>query len=518
MEFNKTKKEFIVLVLILVLASFFRFFNLNLLPPGVFPDEAINANQALKDPGRLFYPENNGREGLFINLLALSTKIFGASIVSFRIVPAFFGTLTVLGIYLLGKELFSKQVGFISSFLLAVSFWHVNFSRILFRAVLAPFSLTFTFYFLIRGFRKEKPIDFILAGIFYGAGFHSYISYRLSVLIFPFLFWWEAKRRKEKLERKLILKIFLFLTATFLTALPIGIYFLQNPEHFLSRAGGVSIFNSPQPLWSFLKSLGAHLAMFNVVGDPNWRHNIAGRPVLFWPTGILFLTGVFYSFKHFNRPPLKKEAYPANHKILLIGWLIMLIPGILTFEGIPHSLRTICSLPFVFLLAGAGFNYLRHFSLNKKIKKSILTALLFLLIFFLTGSSFFRYFKLWGAKEEVKESFTSTYVKIGEHLNSEPDSVQKYVIVNRPGDPYYGLSIAAQTPELMERIKYSEPRAEYIPASKIREIKTSQETIFLPLYPEETIPLLQETIPHGETQKLNGFSVYRVQKQEIPNQ
>ncbi len=164
------KKAIIFLLLILLLAAVFRLWRLDSIPSGLYPDVAINGNDALDslETGnfKVFYPENNGREGLFIWLIALSFSIFGPSIWAIKIVAAVFGILTVLGLYLLTKELFrtenSKQkivnseiIALLSAFFLAVSFWHVNFSRIGFRAILVPFILVFGFYFLLKSFSKN---------------------------------------------------------------------------------------------------------------------------------------------------------------------------------------------------------------------------------------------------------------------------------------------------------------------------------------------------------------------------
>ena len=129
---------------------------------------AIYANDALDSLKtgnyKLFYPENNGREGLWMWLLALSFSIFGVSIWSIKILAALIGVLTVLGLYLLTKELFSQIVkqsdsqiiALLSSFFLATSFWHTIFSRLGFRAILFPFILVFALYFLSKGFRAQK--------------------------------------------------------------------------------------------------------------------------------------------------------------------------------------------------------------------------------------------------------------------------------------------------------------------------------------------------------------------------
>src|SRR3989338_9660055 len=99
------RKELWILAVIIPLAVFFRFYQIDSFPPGLYPDEAMNGNNALSalEAGsfKVFYPENNGREGLFINLQAISVGLFGNNPWSLRIVSAIIGTLTVIGLYLL---------------------------------------------------------------------------------------------------------------------------------------------------------------------------------------------------------------------------------------------------------------------------------------------------------------------------------------------------------------------------------------------------------------------------------
>lgn len=269
------------LLIILAIAAFFRLWQLDLIPPGLWPDEAINANTALRilDTGKfqVFYPENQGREGLFFLLISFAFSIFGISIWSFKIVSALTGILTVLGIYLLAKELFSRQVALLSSFFLAISFWHINFSRIGFRAILLPLVLTFSFYFFFRGLRTKRFADFIFCGLIFGLGFYTYISFRLATMLLAFaLIFWFSVAVKEKWGTKFISFAGSLLLAVFIVGLPLGIYFLENPEQFLSRALGVSVFEQESPVKSFFQSLGKHLMMFNFSGDRNLRHNLSG--------------------------------------------------------------------------------------------------------------------------------------------------------------------------------------------------------------------------------------------------
>ena len=153
------KKTFLPLFCIIIIASFFRLYHLRTLPPGLYPDEAMNGNNALEalrtGNYKLYYPENNGREGLFMNIQSLFLRATGLREPwVMRLPSALFGIFTVLGLYFLGKELVSREVGLLAAFFLATNFWHINFSRIGFRAIMAPFFLVWGIYLFLRILKK----------------------------------------------------------------------------------------------------------------------------------------------------------------------------------------------------------------------------------------------------------------------------------------------------------------------------------------------------------------------------
>jgi predicted membrane-bound mannosyltransferase len=155
---KKESRRLYILLIILTIGAFFRFWKLDSIPPSLFYDEAINGNYAISvmEFGNFKVLYSDCREGLFINLLVLSFKIFGPSIWSLKFIPALFGIFTILGLYFLTKELFNYRVALFASFLLSCSFWHVNFSRIAFRGFLTPFVLVYLFLFLFKGFNNLK--------------------------------------------------------------------------------------------------------------------------------------------------------------------------------------------------------------------------------------------------------------------------------------------------------------------------------------------------------------------------
>ena len=466
-------KEKWILIAILLIALIFRFQHIQSIPPGLYPDEAMNGSNALQalktGDFKIFYPENNGREGLFINIQTLSLKILGAEPWALRGVSATFGVLTVLGLYLLVRLLFNWQIASIASFYLAISFWHVNFSRIGFRAIMIPFLLVWGFYFLWRGLRNFRFGDFTLSGIFFGLGLHTYIAFRFVpfiIILVLLSYWWSIKRdyshdKYVHLRNEFVRRFALFFLAAFLVALPLLYYFWQNPADFLGRGGQISIFQTQEPLKELFKSLGLTMASFNFVGDFNWRHNFAGKPLLFWPVGVFFVIGLIKSISKIFKK-WREHGHPATLHVLLLSWFfIMLLPSAFTWEGIPHALRSIGVLPVVMIFAAEGtwwlFETLIHWYREKDIHpletpykkeheaKFIVGVALIVLMTAIGIAEYDKYFNKWAKRPEVQDAFAADFVKLGRKINGLPQQVPKYVVVNASGVLVNGIPMPAQT-------------------------------------------------------------------------
>ncbi len=462
-----SKKTIVIsLALIVIIAAFFRLYNITQTPPGLYPDEAMdgtNAQEALATHNfKVFYPENNGREGLFMDIQALSITAFGNEPWALRIVSSIFGILTVLGLYFLAKILFKSKkeyavkIALLSAFLMATNFWHINFSRISFRAIMAPFFLVWAVYFILKSFDEEKYKSAIIAGIFYGLGFYSYIAFRATPLIIAVIFgYWLVK---YPLSRKRLVKKFvvLFLVSLIVFA-PLGYYFVKHPADFMGRTTQVSIFSSASPLKSLADNTIKTLGMFNFAGDSNWRHNYSGAPELFFPVGIMFLIGIFFAIycliKNFKLPSTSHpEVFSEGSRLpfyILLSWFITaMLPVVISNEGIPHALRSILMIPPVIILAAFGgiitYEKLREI-LKSKISKNILLYALYFLLFTILVSAYITYFIDWAKNPNTIASFNQNYVDIGRQLNSLPQELPKYVIVEAGGVDVRGIPMPAQT-------------------------------------------------------------------------
>jgi len=507
---SEPKKTFLFLLVILAIAAFFRLWQLDSIPPSLWPDEAINANTAVNildsKTFQVFYPENHGREGFFFLLISFAFSAFGISVWSFKLVPALAGILTVLGQYFLALELFRKKsVALLSAFFLAISFWHINFSRIGFRAILAPLILTFSFYFFFRGLRTKKILDFIFSGLIFGMGFHTYISFRLAVLVLAFiLIFWLFVAIKENWKRKYLISAAALLFAILVTALPIGIYFLENPGDFMSRALGVSIFEQANPVKEFAKSLAIHLSMFNFAGDRNLRHNLSGFPQLSPIVGIFFLVGLFWAIRRIvislKNHRASRLAEIGIFLFLFVWFFALILPSALTVEGIPHALRSIGVIPAAYLFAGIGAYLVYQWAKNKSVPKGIF----FLLLAAMTFSSFVLYFIVWANSPELKSAFTTRFTDVGAELNALPAETKKYVIKNE-GD------LPAEVPKFIQRTAGRTDDAIYIQPEEAATIGFSPGDFIFTMNKEISfLNPVRERFPEGLLKEKERIWIYEI--------
>ncbi|MFA5926164.1 MAG: glycosyltransferase family 39 protein [Parcubacteria group bacterium] len=521
-----SRRTYIILAaLVVFLALFFRTYHLSSLPPGVYPDEAVNGIDAITANAahhwKVFYENNNGREGLFMNMIALSFGLFGISVFSLKIWSVLAGTFTVLGMILLGEELFqNRRGGIIAGFLTATSFWAINFSRIAFRAILLPLVLVFTVYFLVRGIQKKKIIDYVLAGAFFGLGVHTYIAFRVAPLILIVLLLFFVINRKKFIATHWK-EIAAFSVAMIIVALPILVDFLHNPVHFSGRTGQVSVFNPEvnqgHLLLTLGKSFGLSLAQFNFYGDQNWRHNLPSQPELPLFIGIFFLIGLFYFIYEFfyllyRRIRLGERSERLIAVSLLLSWFfVMLLPSAISFEGLPHALRSIGSLPAALLLAAFAIDEAFEWSAAgkfKKYKKALWAGLILIVV----GSGIWSvklYFVDWNRSKDVHGAFDEQYMNMAGYLNSLPSDTEKYVVDNGPGIKMEdGLQTSAETVKLFTYQKSG--NAVYLdPEFDPRKISVPSQVVLMS-YDERIISRILDVFPESRVQTLKYQPGYNI--------
>lgn len=237
-----------MLLLVLIVAVILRFWQLSSVPSGLDWDEVSNVYNGYSilktgadEFGQRFPVLFRAYDGyvppVLIYLNSISVTIFGLGELAARFPNAILGTLTVWGIYLLVKQLSGKQnLALISALFLAITPWHILYSRVNTFAITPLFFIVFGTYFFLLAHKKSSffalcPIFFILAIFSY---FSAYIFVPLFVLFLAFTF------RKKLSFRKLAMIVI----PTLLWALLI-LFVLPGGQN---RLRGVSIFNDPDIL------------------------------------------------------------------------------------------------------------------------------------------------------------------------------------------------------------------------------------------------------------------------------
>ncbi len=297
-----------------------------------------------------------------------------------HIVSGVVGVLTVLAVYAAGRVWFGRLAGVMAALLLATNNWHVTLSRTGFRAIMVPlFVALFTAWVgfaitsLRRGQRGQSLFYAALAGAALAGGFYTYISFRMMIgviggvaallllaALHPKVGFPQARRYAWHLLIGGVIALVLLL--------PLAGYFARRPADFLGRAGQVSVFNEelqrqfgggtlPGTIVYALRE--TVLSFFTGEGDLNWRHSVAGFPLLNPLVGVLFLLGLLWTVRGAGGVVVRIARGRAVHLDMIYWYLLllllgMLLPVVTSAEGLPHGLRSLGLVTPVFLLAGAA--------------------------------------------------------------------------------------------------------------------------------------------------------------------
>jgi 4-amino-4-deoxy-L-arabinose transferase-like glycosyltransferase len=292
-----------VLILAAVaLVIFFRVYRIGQVPPEMVSDQAeklLDIWDVLHGQTSIFFPRNTGREAIQMYLTAGIIQLLGTgySYISLKIGTVLAGLLTLPFIYLLGKEIGGRRLGLLAMVLAGIAYWPNVISRVGLRFPLYPLFVAPTLYYLVRGLRRKRFNDFILAGLWLGVGMHGYTPIRIMPFVVVigvglFLLHPQSKGwRKQAFWGLVVLGL-----VALVVFLPLMRYALENPDMFsyrsFTRLGSVE-----QPLPGpagviFLQNLWRAVTMFAWDDGEIWVHSVTHRPALDVISAAFFYLGV----------------------------------------------------------------------------------------------------------------------------------------------------------------------------------------------------------------------------------
>lgn len=393
------KNRKIILLFVIFLAIFLRFCKLGINPPGLYWDEAVFGYDAYsilktaKDHHGVFMPlffESFGdwKLPVYHYLLVPSIAIFGLSEFAIRFPSAFFGVLTIITFFFLIKKLTENiNLSLMATFFLAISPWHIQFSRGGFESTAGLFFLTLGFYLFLIGIEKKRILLFTFAFLLFTLSMYSYHAYRIFTPLFLIalclIYLKQIKKNIKKFILPAVLSLILIFPLLLFTISPKGrlraisqsafkkndfeivrVDFDQKskkPLRFLSKY----LYYQPAFYHSYIATT-AYLDHFSPVflffrGDQIGRHSQVDMGQIYLFEGLLILIS-FFAFKNLK----------SNSKKVMLAWFLLApIPAVIVTPT-PHAYRTLqMSIPLAFF-SGLGAYWI--FSNKKLLIGKILLA------------------------------------------------------------------------------------------------------------------------------------------------
>lgn len=395
-KYMSKKLVFILFFLIIVVASILRLYQIGEVPPSPDWDEAAlgyNAYSIMhtgRDEFDKFLPVvirsfDDYKPALYMYTIIPFLQLFDLSVVAVRLPSAIFGILTVIVVYFLIKELFEKKVfgipsdyfALLTSFFLAISPWHIQFSRVAFESNLGLALNVFATLFFLKGLKNRKYL--FLSAVIFGLNLYSYQSNKVFTPLLLFSLILIYRKQLFSIKKKFLIIACLI---GLIIALPM-VYFTLTNKNALARAQGVSFLSQKTPLLqndihklkrdqensdtlglildnrriTYTKTVVSnYLSHFNlnwlfIQGDFNDNRHHAPNMGLFYIFTLPFLfIGIYKLFFVKIEDGISK-----NSKIIIFVWLLIApIPAMITID-VPHGVRTLNMVPIfqIFISLGA---------------------------------------------------------------------------------------------------------------------------------------------------------------------
>lgn len=335
-----------------------RLVNLKIIP--IFTDEAIYtywAQVALNDPVNRFISLEDGKQPLFTWVAAIFQNFVTDPLIATRLVSVAAGFGSLVGIYLLAKELFDSKVAKIAALLYLILPFTLLYDRLaLFDSLLTMLGI----YAVLLSVKLAKNLQLdlaLLAGAATGLALITKSSGNFFLFYLPFslmFFDFKEKSAKPNLLRWLFLVgIAIILSQIIYNALRLSplFYIIANKNLEFIRPVGEVIVN---PFAAFSQ---------NITFLTSWLAIYMGLPL-----ALIFLVGVFYGIKKSN---------------LIVLYLSILVAmpffAEAVFNKVLYPRFMLFYFPYIILIASFATNEL--FELFPKYKKYLIITVAAAILF-----------------------------------------------------------------------------------------------------------------------------------------
>jgi hypothetical protein len=327
-------------------------------------------------------------------LLAPALWLFGETCVTGRAFSAVVSIAALYFFYLLCRFFFSPAASLLATFLMSVGWWFLFYSLSPFQNITVGFFEILVIYFLERGLRSGKKIDFWAAGVITAFCCMEYLSGRLVPLIalFSLLIFFAVR---GKAFGKTYWPLFIMMFLGFMWVITPFIYFgIHFPDQIFQRTVELNVFSEmkrtgnfwllPEKLgWTLLSLVWPNL-------DTDRRFCPLGYSQMDPFSGAMMLLGLLITLFGLKQ---RSNIY------ILVGFFFGIATNAFAVQGVnanPHLVnceRGFIVAPFLFLLVARFAEWMSAYTrLLKSSWKTSLKVLLALALAFAVGWNVRAYF------------------------------------------------------------------------------------------------------------------------------
>jgi 4-amino-4-deoxy-L-arabinose transferase-like glycosyltransferase len=345
-----------LLVAVLALAVALRLVHLTTIPPDVHADEAavgLDARALLHDGwsdvfqlGWMQMPQ------LGYGISAASMAVFGDDLFGLRMASVVLGVASVALLYLVARRLFDTRVALIAAFVLAISQWHIQFSRSGLNNMQSVAATLLAILLVLRALETRRDLDFVLSGLSLGVCAVVYYGARATFVIVGIYLLYRAVSDRTFLSRHavgfaaLVAGLWVFLA-------PAAVTFAREPQQALrAHAQSVWLFtphNLEHSRAVYRESSSIRIAgiqmrrtaeSVNRLGETSEQYGRPGKPLFDIWSAALIVPGLAYVLVRIRH---------RGHALLLLLLVVPALAGALTVDAL-FSPRVLIAIPALAVL------------------------------------------------------------------------------------------------------------------------------------------------------------------------
>jgi len=436
------------IILIILLGALLRFFMLGSIPAGVSDDELTfiyNAYSIAKTGRNVvgdFLPfitwMNPYSTPILpgqVYIIAPLFLLFDLSSIVGRLPSATLGVADIFLLYLLIKRLFKNQsLALLSAAFLAISPWHIHFSRIAYDTNIAAFFILLGIVLFLHETDKKRLPIFSVFSFFIAA--YTYRAANLLLLPFFISLLWYGKKAIKLSRRQLTFSIVGFLTILLSLVLVVflnGSKYISEAGRFYGESNGAELLSQVEEFKGpvFIRRIFINKVTYSIykirenytnVFSPSFLflhtesekiYSIWSRGRIYYIDALFIILGLIFLFR------INKRSMFFLTALLLSS----AIPG--AFSGPPYSARDYFMSIILPVFSAGGVLFIVSLIKNKNGKKFIV-ALITLSYIYLLSSYLFDYYGRYAIYSS--ESWFKSAKEVSNLINSEKNNYDKVIV------------------------------------------------------------------------------------------